>query len=100
MPYLLRHRRDVSVVEHLHTVELAVHVGGDQVVGDVARVGVGRTVGEARVAARQGEPAELDRGDAAAPRRVPGELLALRLELLAAAVAGADDLRVEGPGKA
>ena len=38
---LLGQRRDVAVVEDLDAVDLAVDVGGDQAVGDLARVGEG-----------------------------------------------------------
>ena len=77
--HLLRERRDVAVVEDLDAVDLAVDVGGHQVLGDLARVRVGRAVGEAGVAALRLDAAERQRRDAAAAGRVEGDLLALGL---------------------
>ena len=96
---VLGERRDVGVVDHLHAVDLAVDVGLDDVVGDRARIRVGGPIGEARVAAAQLVPAEAQRGDAAAPGRIPA-LRSLLGELGGEAHAGADDLRVEAAREA
>ena len=99
-PHLLDERRDVAVVEDLDAVDLVVDVGGDEVLGDLARVGVGRAVGEARVAAGDLAPAEAERRDAAAARGVEDDVAALALVLGRGAQAGAQDLRVERAGEA
>ena len=80
-PHLLDEGRDVAVVEDVDAVDLAVDVGGHQVGRDVARVGVGRALGEAGVGAGDLAPAEGQRGDAAAPRRVEGDVAPVALVL-------------------
>ena len=65
--HLLRQRRDVAVVEDLDAVDLAVDVRGHQLLGDLARVGVGGAVGEADVRARPGSI--LRNGSEQTPRR-------------------------------
>jgi hypothetical protein len=69
-PHLLHERRDVAVVEDLDPVDLVVDVRGDEVFGDLARVGVRRAVGEARVRAGDLAAAEAERRHAAAARGV------------------------------
>src|SRR5205807_6316210 len=64
-PDYLRDRRDVAVVEDLDTVEIAVHIGRDQALGDRAGVGVGRAIGEAGEGLGQLQPAEDQRGGGA-----------------------------------
>ena len=95
---LLGQRRDVAVVEDVDAVDVAVDVGGHQVRGDVARVGVRRAVGEARVLAEHGLPAERQRRHAAAPGGVP------HADRPSSSFGGADarahDLRVERAGQA
>src|SRR4051812_44554706 len=98
--HVLRERGDVAVVEDLHAVDLAVDVGGDQVLGDLARVGVLRAVGEADVGARGVALAEAQRRDAAPPGGVPLQRAPLVLVLGGGAQARADDLRVERAGQA
>ena len=92
---LLGQRRHVAVVDDLDAVDLAVDVGGHQVGRDLARVGVRRAVGEARVGALGLAAAERQRRHAAAPGGVPDGRLAAALVLDARADARADDLRVE-----
>ena len=56
--HLLGDRRDEAVVDDLHTVDLAVHVGRGQAVGDRAGVGERGTVGEPGPGGARLEPAE------------------------------------------
>src|SRR6202034_65182 len=92
---VLCERRDVGVVEHLHAIDTTVDIGFDHVVGNRARVGVGRSIGESCVAAAQLIPAEGDRGDTAAPGRIPAAVQSLAGQLGGETYAGADDLGVE-----
>src|ERR1039458_6440071 len=95
--HLLGERRDVGVVDDVHAVALAVHIGRDQIVGDPARIGVGGTVGKAAVATTQLAPSEGQRRHAASPGRVPNRPRPLFLEFGGDLDPGTDDLRVEPP---
>ena len=97
---LLANRRDVAVVEDLDAVDLVVHVGGGEPVGDRPRVGERGPVCEAGPGGGELQAPELERRLTAATRRVPDGLQALPPQLRRSAVAGADDLGVEGAREA